>query len=50
MKQHFPMHRTWFKRLRLTPASMWIDANTVPPTDWAARVFERATADPGGLP
>lgn len=49
--RHFAKtQRTWLKRLRITPGSMWIDANTVPPPDWAARVFERAAADPVDLP
>ncbi|MBX3380641.1 MAG: tRNA (adenosine(37)-N6)-dimethylallyltransferase MiaA [Phycisphaeraceae bacterium] len=41
--RHFAKtQRTWLKRLRLTPASLWIDANTIAPSDWAARVLERA--------
>ncbi len=30
--------RTWLRRLRLFSGSIWIDAATVPPSDWAARV------------
>ena len=37
--RHFAKtQRTWLKRLRLTPGSMWIDANTLPHAEWVDRV------------
>ncbi|MBL8875441.1 MAG: tRNA (adenosine(37)-N6)-dimethylallyltransferase MiaA [Phycisphaerae bacterium] len=37
--RHFAKtQRTWLKRLRLTPGSMWIDANTCPQSEWPDRV------------
>ena len=32
--------RTWLKRLRLTPGSLWIDAATTPAEDWPKLVLE----------
>jgi len=37
--RHFAKtQRTWLKRLRRTPGSMWIDANTSPQAEWVDRV------------
>lgn len=37
--RHFAKtQRTWLKRLRLTPGSMWIDANMSPHSEWVDRV------------
>lgn len=37
--RHFAKtQRTWLKRLRPTPGSMWIDANTYPQSEWPDRV------------
>lgn len=37
--RHFAKtQRTWLKRLRITPESMWIDANTYPQSEWPDRV------------
>jgi tRNA dimethylallyltransferase len=33
--------RTWLKRLRLTPGSLWIDAGATAPESWAGLVLER---------
>jgi tRNA dimethylallyltransferase len=41
--------RTWLRRLRTTPGAFWLDAATVPPSQWPARVLERL-APPSGEP
>ena len=33
--------RTWLRRLRTTPGSLWIDAGVILPEGWAATVLER---------
>lgn len=44
--------RTWLRRLRPTPRSLWLDAAEGGPTDWASRILQSLAGDggaPGGL-